>query len=401
MKNKPLNIVIAGGGIGGITAALCLHKAGHQVTVLERNQTTTTDGAGIQLGANALRVLDYLGLIDRLRPLAVEPSSVLFRDHSTGDVLYRMDLGQRYQQQYGLPYWHLHRGDLLSVLTETWLDQAPRGLRFGTQVQAYVEHVESVEVELNTGGSLECDLLIGADGIRSGIRQQLIGPTKPHYTGNVAWRATVATSTLPPDWMDTVTTNFMGPGSHVVLYYLRDKKLANFVGVVEQTQPIDNTSWVTLGDKQQLLEQFQGWHTTVQAMLDAIPSDACYQWSLYDHSPLDTWSSRAVTLLGDAAHATLPFMASGAALAIEDARILQRALSQADSIDAGLHLYQFNRLQRTAKVQAQSRDFGKIYHIRSKWARRLAFSGIRLLGPLKEPFLPSYDANTIALNPIR
>jgi salicylate hydroxylase len=366
------------------------------VTVCEQHANQPSTGAGLQLGANALRVFDYLGLLDQIMAVAVAPEKVLFRDYVSGVALYDMPLGERYRQRYGLPYLHIHRADLLHILLKEMTRDGTDNVRFNVRVKDFIESREDVTVLFEDGNQARCDLLVAADGIRSACRRRITGDNPPRFTGNMAWRATVPTHSLPPRWMDTIASNFVGPDKHVVLYYLRKRELANFVGVVEREHPANN-SWVSRGSKQELRADFDGWHPTVQEIIDTVPENECYCWDLYDHLPLSNWSSQRVTLLGDAAHATLPFMASGAAMAIEDARILQRSLDQAASVADALMLYQNNRKARTAKVQQLSARFGKIYHIQQAWMRRLAFSGIRVLGPSKEEFLPAYDPNQIPL----
>jgi salicylate hydroxylase len=196
--------------------------------------------------------------------------------------------------------------------------------------------------------------------------------------------------------MPKVVRNFVGPNKHMVIYYLRQQKLVNFVGVVKKDQLYDD-SWVRAAPWTELQADFTNWHPTVQAVIDGMDKNRCYRWALYEHQPIKNWSSSRVTLLGDAAHATLPFMASGAAMAIEDARILQRALDQTNDVEKGFELYQSNRFKRTAQIQNDSRQLGKLYHFNSRMALKLAFKGLKTLGRRKERFLAEYDANTVEL----
>lgn len=392
-----MKVVIAGAGIGGLTAALCLTKAGHQVQLVESAPEFLDIGAGIQCGANALCVMQHLGLLDKLVEVGVTPERVEFRDYQTGLSLHTMALGSSYQAKYGAPYLHLHRSDLHSVLLEAFLDSQPNGLSIDNRVRSYNESEDSIKIELSHGEFLEADLLVAADGINSVIRQQLLGDTPATFTGNVAWRGVVPVERLPKDWMDTVVSNFVGPNKHMVLYYLRQQRLANFVGVVENKIWTDN-SWSAKAPWQELSNDFEGWHPTVRSIVDAVDKDSCYRWALYNHRPFSNWSANRVTLLGDAAHSTLPFLASGAAMAIEDGRILQRAIDQAPSLVDGLQLYQRNRFERTAKIQSTSARAGWLYHFKTSLMRKAAFTALKKVGASQQSYLPDYDANTVKLN---
>lgn len=391
-----MKIAIAGAGIGGLTAGLCLAKSGHQIDIFEKVAEFADVGAGIQCGANAMHVFDYLGLTEQLKALAVSPESVLFRDYLSGDVLHSMVLGQPYQDKYGMPYLHIHRADLHSVLLRAFLRVMPAGLHLSSQLDSFVEKNSSVQYCLSDGAYGDADCLIAADGIHSKLRAQIVGESLPHFTGNVAWRGVVPVDALPKDWMDTVTSNFVGPKKHMVLYYLRNKTLANFVGVVENQEWRDD-SWVSKAPWQELKTDFSGWHPSVQSIIDAVDKDQCYRWALYDHKPLSNWVCGRVALLGDAAHATLPFMASGAAMAIEDARILQRCLDSQTKLSDGLQMYQKSRLKRTTQIQNDSARAGALYHFDSTLMRKAAFKALGLFGGSKQNFMPRYNANTVEL----
>ncbi|RBP51653.1 FAD-dependent monooxygenase [Arenicella xantha] len=391
-----MKILIAGGGIGGLTAALCLSQAGHDVTVLERNTSFADVGAGIQCGANAIKVLDSLGLLPDLESVAVQPERVEFRDGVSGDVLYRTEFGQLYQARYGAPYLHIHRADLHDILLAALVKRDSGMVMRGASVETVAEDAAGVTVTLRDQSTVRGDCLIGADGIHSIVRQSLFGESSPRFTGNVAWRGVVPVERLPHDFMPTQAINFMGARKHMVVYYVRSKQLLNFVGVVESAS-WNNESWTETAPWQELKRDFAGWHPMVQQVVEAVDRDACFKWALHDHAPLTSWSSARISLLGDAAHATLPFMASGAAMAIEDARVLQRALDKHDTPMPGLAMYQRNRLSRTAKIQRDSARFGTLYHLEHRWLLKQAFNVLSVVGRKKERFLAGYDANAVEL----
>jgi len=391
-----MNVIIAGAGIGGLTAALCLQKSGHRVQLLEQAAEFTEVGAGIQCGANALRVLDYLGLRSQIEAIAVDPLRADFRDYKTGEVLYSVPFGKAYLERHGAPYLHVHRADLHQILVSAFLANDPAAVALNTTVVGYTEEANKVTVHCADGSQFEGDCLAAADGVKSIIRDQLLGKKNPVYTGNVAWRGMVPVDRLPADFMEKTVSNFVGPNKHMVIYYLRKQQLVNFVGVVEHSA-WEEASWTTKAPKAELEQDFDGWHPTVQAVIAAVDKDQCYRWALHNHKPFTQWSSKRVTLLGDAAHATLPFMASGAAMAIEDGRILQRALDQASNVEQGLQLYQHNRLSRTAKIQNMSTNMGKLYHLKNNFLLRMAFKTLAILPGKKEEFLPDYDANIIPI----
>jgi len=390
-----MTILIAGAGIGGLCAALCLQKSGHNIQIVERSKKLAEAGAGVQLGANALKVLDYLGLLEQIELLAVQPARVDFRAFNTGEILHSSELGETYLARYGAPYLHIHRADLQRVLTSALSDSSQ--LILNKSVVSFKEEKTKVSVKLTDGLTLCGDCLIGADGIRSNIRRQMLANAQPQFTGNVAWRGLVSADRLPADFMDRVVTNFVGPNKHMVIYYLRDQELVNFVGVVKNPN-YQNDAWTAKSAWQDLKQDFSGWHPTIQSVIDAMDKDECYRWALYDHKPLNNWSSSRVTLLGDAAHATLPFLASGAAMAIEDGRVLQRAIDKFDSTLNALQSYQANRIFRTSKIQTMSRQAGRLYHIHRPMMLRLAFKAVKWKSFKTEQYLADYDANTVKLD---
>lgn len=397
-----MKFIVVGAGIGGLTVALCLSRSGHSVTIVEKTPRFFEVGAGLQCGANALHVLKYLELDEQLAGVAVSPSRVEFKDFQNGHTIHEIGLGAEYNERYGAPYWHLHRADLHAALVNAVQKDGAIDLRLNTSVQRFIEVDDEVRVQCSTNEELIADCLIGADGLNSIIRQQLMGReqasvSQAQFTGQVAWRVVVPTETLGEGWMKPIVANFVGPSKHAVVYYLRNQTLANFVGVVENKQ-WRNTSWTEQGSWQELKRDFVGWNSTVQKIIDAARAQKCYRWALRRHTALNSWSTKRVTLLGDAAHATLPFMAAGAALAMEDARIFQRSLDAESNLDVALNRYQQHRIPRTANIQSSSMSLGKLYHINNRLLRAAAFKGIGLFGQRRQSLLPEYNANTVELS---
>ena len=241
-----MKILIAGAGIGGLTAGLCLQAKGHDVHLFEGASALGEIGAGLQLGANAVRVLDALGLREALEAVAVKPEAVHYRRFDTGEVLQTTALGKSYEALYGTPYLHIHRADLHHILTTAFLAKAKDAIHLNASVSGFSERANGISLKLAQGDSIDGDLLVGADGIRSTIRASLLGDTVANWTGTAVWRATIETKYLPKDFMETVVSNFVGPGKHVIVYYLRRKEVVNFVGAVDTLNWKDESS-VTFG----------------------------------------------------------------------------------------------------------------------------------------------------------
>ena len=355
-------VLIAGGGIGGLTAALCLAEAGFEVSVFEQSAEFGEVGAGIQLSPNCTRVLHHLGLEPALASSAFLPEAMEFRAWRSGKVIGSSALGQTVRNRYGFPYCHIHRGDLLRVLVEAAAERTSAiELNTASAVTGFVQ--QDGRVRVTVGGTMyEGDALIGADGIHSGVRAQLFGDDAPRFTGNVAWRALVPTDRLPTGLVRPMATAWWGPSKHFVHYYLRSGALVNCVCVVEKSG-WEVESWTERGEFAELKSDFGGWHEHIHALIDNMDQDSLYKWALHDRAPMARWGKGAVTLLGDACHPTLPFMAQGAAMAIEDAAVLAGCLAGDDSVPAGLRRYEDLRRQRTVGVQHGSRRNAKLFHL--------------------------------------
>lgn len=341
-----MRVLIAGAGIGGLTAALALLRSGIDVEVYEQAPELKEVGAGVQLAANGTRVLYALGVGDELKALSCEAQGKEIRHWQTGETWKLFDLGPASIERYGFPYFTVYRPDLLEVLARAVRRARPDAIHLGARCASFAQDDAGVTLQLEDRGTVRGDALIGADGVHSRIRQAVLGPDRPEFTGTIAWRGVVPMERLPKHMARMVGSNWVGPGGHIVHYPLRAGKVMNFVGVLERGDwRIE--SWTARGTTEELASDYRGWHADIQAFIGAI--DTPYKWALMVRAPLERWTSRRITLLGDAAHSMLPFLAQGAVMAIEDGFVLARALSQY-GVEEGLQHYETARRDRTRRT---------------------------------------------------
>jgi salicylate hydroxylase len=359
MEHKELSVAIIGGGIGGLAAALSLLRAGIDAHVYERTKTLSEVGAGIQISPNASRVLHRLGLDDALSNLGVKPLAWHQRRWDNGSTLLRTPLAEAVEAAFGFPHYQMHRADVLATLVRAF---PPQRLHIGHRFAGLIDHGDHVEAEFENGTHIKVDALVGADGIHSTVRHALFGPETPHFTGCVAYRGLVPSDRLARLDLEVTAQVWMGPGKHFVHYYVQNRRLVNFVALLEQ----DNwtrESWTDRGEVADALAAYEGWHPQVRAILGAV--DETYMWALFDRKPMAHWSVGRVTLLGDACHAMLPFMAQGAAQAIEDGATLATCLSQMDArgVPDALRRYEAWRLPRASRIQGLSEANKTRFHL--------------------------------------
>lgn len=360
--DKP-KILIAGAGIGGLATGIALAQRGFKPVVLERASSLEEVGAGIQLSANACHVLKSLDVLPLIRDAAVAPKRIEFRHFRTGGRLFSAPLGLVHRLAFGSPYFHIHRADLQQALAKRLHQLAPNALQLGTEIDSVTSGADSVEVRCVDRSQYRGHLLIGADGVRSAVRQQCFpSVSQPEWTGNYAWRTLIPSSVLGENFMAKQATVFVGPGRHMVLYYVRGGRWMNVVGVVESEQPCDLDSWSAKAPWQAFQKDFQGWHPMVERVVNAVDKEQCYRWDLYRRSPMPTWHNERVVLLGDAAHATLPFIAQGAALALEDALVLARCLDRYSDPETALTHFEQARMFRCHNIQARADHNMSLYH---------------------------------------
>lgn len=358
-KNKG-RVLISGGGLGGLTAALALLRAGFDVDVYEQAPSLTEVGAGIQISANGSRVLYELGLKEALAPLIFEPEGKIIRMWNTGETRPLFDLGTKSIRLYGYPYFMLHRADLLEVLAAAVRREKPDAIHLNARCVEYRQSGDSVSLVMQDGTVAQGDVLIGADGIHSKVRETLFGTDQPRFTGTIAWRGLIRRQDLPEHLRRPVGTNWVGPGGHVVHYFVRGGELLNFVGIRDNTE-WQVESWTAQGTTDECLQDFEGWHEDVLTLVRNI--EIPYKWALKVREPMKQWTRGRIALLGDACHSTLPYLAQGASMGFEDAVVLARCLAaQPDDIETALGRYQNARRERTSQIVNQSTEMGNVFH---------------------------------------
>ena len=353
MTKTGLSIAIVGAGIGGLAAASLLLKRGFKVTVYEQATRFARVGAGIQQSPNVMKVHRGLGIESRLREIAFAPSSSLNRDALTGATTNEYPLGRDAEDRYGAPFLAMHRGDLHAALA----DLVPgENIHLGRKLKSIDQNGSQVTLTFEDGEPVQADVVIGADGVHSLIRDHVAGHENPRFTGRIAYRTTFPTSRLQGVDIGTSRTKWWGPDRHIVIYHTTaNRDEVYFVtSTPEKADWITKESWSIKGDLDELQEAFKTFHPDVRAVLAAAPE--VHKWGIFERDPLPQWTLGRITLLGDSCHPMTPYMASGAAMALEDAVVLARCLegATAASIETALHTYEANRKPRASAVQAGS-----------------------------------------------
>jgi len=345
MSNKKLSVAIIGGGIGGAAAALALLQKGFDVQVYEQVPVKREIGAGIVLTPNATRLLYGFGLGKALEGMAVAPAFVRQRRWQDGQTLLLAPVFKLVGPSGEHLFYTVHRADTLDMLC----DALPAGcIHTDRKLTALADKGTHVELEFAGGKKATADVVVGADGIHSAVRHILYGAQQPRFTGCVAYRGMVAADRLPRSELHTESQLWLGPGSHFVHYPVRRGELINFVCLIDR-EGWTKESWTEPGDPSELRAFYAGWHDQVRSLVATV--EQIYVWGLFDRAPLQRWSSGRVTLLGDACHPMLPFMAQGAAQAIEDGATLAAVLAKTDNVVEALRRYETLRLPRTAAIQ--------------------------------------------------
>jgi salicylate hydroxylase len=389
--NEP-HALIAGAGIGGLSAALCLARVGWRVSIFESAPAFEEVGAGLQLSPNASGILQKLNVLERLNGFALAPESIRVRRARDGATLSLMPLADA-ERRWGAPYLLIHRADLQRALLQAVAAEDAIRIHTGVSVAGFASGADGVVAALRQGlvrHEASGDCLIGADGARSLIRAKLLGAgaKSPAVTKRVAWRALVDADRAAPEALRPQSCLWLGREAHLVHYPLRGGAVVNVVAVVDENEPAPGPEedWSRPGDPAVLTTRFSSWHKDARALLAAAPE--WRRWPLIERDPLPGWTAGRVALLGDAAHPMPPFLAQGAAQAIEDSAALGAALQATRDVPQGLATYAAARRARAGRVQSESRAQGRIYHL-SGLAGFARDAALRALGG--ERLLARYD----------
>ncbi len=352
-------VIISGAGIAGLATALALRQRGVAVTVLEQATALREVGAGLQIAPNGSRVLQALGLAQAIEAVACEAAAKEVRLWNTGRRWPLFDLGADARARFGAPYWMLHRGDLHQVLRAAFEAAAPGALLTGVRVVRAQTQRDAVRVWAADGRAFDADVMVAADGMHSAQRRAVFGEGSARFTGLMAWRGVVPTARLAPGLREPVGVNWVGPGGHVITYPLRRGALLNVVAIVEKPA-WHGESWSDAGLHDEVHADLPGWHADVHRLIDAM--DTPFRWALLSRPALADWVNGRSVLIGDAAHPTLPFLAQGANMALEDALLLARCLTELDDAPSALARFVALRLPRTTRIVQGAADNTHRFH---------------------------------------
>jgi 2-polyprenyl-6-methoxyphenol hydroxylase-like FAD-dependent oxidoreductase len=357
-QTRAIPLLIIGAGIGGMATALALARRGLEVIVFEQAQTIGEIGAGIQLAPNALRVLDELGVLAEVSAGAVRPPAATLRDATTGEVITRLEFDDAFEAKYGYGYLVTHRSDLHRAITTAALATELVTVKTNARVHRLKEGTSDVTIELESGDVLSAEAVIGADGLHSVVRKHVTGGDDVVYVGDFAYRGTVDYEAVAEREGKDDVTWWVGPSMHLIQYPVRGTRLYNQVAVFSGACEGDDTeSWGTAQDFDQ---HFAGKHEAVRQGAQLLPQDR--RWAMVDREPISHWTSGRITLLGDAAHPMVQYLAQGACQALEDAACIAKCLNGSDNYETAFATYEGIRRPRTATVQTWARRMGEIVH---------------------------------------
>lgn len=355
--NRDTRINIVGGGIGGLTCALALRHYGFSVTLFEQSASFSDVGAGITLGPNASRVLIALGLLPALEPQVRTPRHAGIMHFRSGENLSYKLRGERYIDEFGSPFWHIHRADLLDVLVDAISNDEGIKVRTGHKLQGISETDGIVTTRFENGDEYESDVLIASDGLKSFVRDAIFETQEPEFTGYVAWRGLVERKLLPDLKIDPDFALYVGPQRMFGRYAVRQRSLINYVAIAIKPGWAGE-GWSVKSEPGGVLSEFADWCDDVVNIIEKTPVDGSYKWALHVREPLQSWVKGRVTLLGDAAHPMTPFLGLGAGMTIEDALVLARAFDASENCDEALSRYETARLEHANMAQTESAKQG-------------------------------------------
>ncbi|MEY3137039.1 MAG: hypothetical protein RL580_771 [Pseudomonadota bacterium] len=357
--NHRAHVIVVGAGIGGLAAALGLLRAGQRVTLLEQVGSLGEVGAGLSITPNAGKALDFLGLGEVLTRIGNTPPAGQIRHFQTGATLVNLPQDQS-REKYGKPLYHVHRADLHAALAEAVVALDAGCLHTGSEVRHVDSRADGVGVTLADGTVIEADWLVGADGIHSRVRAELMGPDRPNFTGYVAWRGLIPGELVDPALLDPPLCMTVGPRRMLMRYPLRRGALVNFVAIARRSAWMEE-GWSVRSERHELLDEFADFEAHTLQLLALTPADRLFKWGLFDRDPLPGWTRGRATLLGDAAHAMPPFTGQGAVMALEDAAILGRAAAATTDPDELMRRYEAARLPRVTAALLMSRARSELY----------------------------------------
>jgi len=367
-------VAVIGAGLGGATLAALLQRAGFQVRVYEQARSFERIGAGIHVSANVMKVLRHLEADHRLSQIAIHPDTFTSRKWDSGEVLFELPLGPTGEQSYGAGYITAHRHDLHAAI----LDKVqPETIAFGRRLTDVQLDGAGAQLSFGDGSVAEADVVVGADGVNSKVREAVVGPSKSRFTGAVAHRA-LYPSALLGEMKVRNCTKWWGPESHILIYYIEQSRDEIYLVTSAKGEWHSQGSW-EFCPREEVAAAFEGFHPEVRTVIETAPE--LTKWPILDIEPIERWSRGCLVLLGDACHAMLPYMASGAAMAIEDAAVLARCLIQSDDHATAFELYQTTRMSRVGKVQ------------------RISAENSFLRTPIDPTWVFGYDAVTVPLGP--
>ncbi len=388
MKNA--HILIVGAGIGGLTAALALQRVGHKVSVFETAPQLGEVGAGLTISPNATHALEYVGLGPYMAEHGDRPETGASVHYQTGEVLYYTQRDSEFRVKFGAEYYQIHRADVHGALADAVRANDAGAIHLNHTFKSFSQSGGKVTATFSNGQNFTGDAMVGCDGVRSVVRAELFGAQDPRFTGQVAFRGLVDADPVREHIVPTPSSTALGPGRIFTRYFVRNRKLVNFVGIA-RTDAWKEEGWSISATVDEMLSVYGDFNEHTRAIIKSTPPGRLFKWGLFDRDPLAQWTKGRVTLLGDAAHAMLPFLGMGAAMGLEDGAIMGRCFEAASTIEEALSRYEAARKERTTMVLLNSRKQAGLYQSDNPASMRGQSSGETRLG------LFNYNVNTVPI----